>query len=46
MVDKYTLKSSSSVQSSDLLLLFIEFVAEEPASHRYDIEAVRSASFA
>jgi hypothetical protein len=46
MVDRHNLKSSSSVWSRDLFLLFIMFIAEKPASHRYDVETGRSASVA
>jgi hypothetical protein len=44
MVDEHTLKSSSSVWSRDLFLLFIVFIAEKPASHRHDLEKGSSAS--
>jgi hypothetical protein len=46
MVDKHTLKSSSSVWSSDLFLLPIVFIAEKTASHRHDVETGRSTSTA
>lgn len=45
-VDKHTLKSSSSAWSHDLFLLFIMFIGEKPAPHRYDIEKGKSASIA
>jgi hypothetical protein len=43
MVDKHTLKSYCSVWSSDLFLLFIVFITEKSASHRYDARKGRSA---
>jgi hypothetical protein len=44
MVDKHSLKSSSGVWSRDLLLFFIVFIAEKPASRKYDAEKGGSAS--
>jgi hypothetical protein len=42
MMDKHILKSSSSVGSRDLFMLFIMFIAEKTASHRHDVETERS----
>jgi hypothetical protein len=38
MGNKHTLKSSSGVWSRDPFLRIILFIAEQPASHRYDVE--------
>jgi hypothetical protein len=46
MVDKHTVKSSSSIRSRDLFLLSIVFIAEKPVSHRYVVEKGRLASIA
>jgi hypothetical protein len=46
MVDRHTVKSSSRVYSRYLFLLFIKFIAEKSAWHRYNAEKGSSASVA